>query len=74
MQLVKQSYYFYINFFQVFSLQFATEFTTQCIIGTEKKLWGYQLMCEASAKRGECILPPFRQCWNGKAFSDVGEP
>lgn len=76
MQLVRYSCYFYIpiNFSQVFSLQLATEFTTQCIIETEEELGGYRLMFEASAKRRECILPPFRQDWNGKTFPDVGEP
>lgn len=41
-QLVRYCCYFYtpINFFQVFSLQLATEFTTQCIIETEEKLGG----------------------------------
>lgn len=55
MQLARCSCYFYIpiNFFQVFSVQLATEFTTRCIIETEDKLRGYQLLFEASAKRRE---------------------
>lgn len=75
MQLARCSCYFYIpiNFFQLFSVQLATEFTTRCIIETEEKLRGYRLTFEASAKRREGVLPPFREGWNGKTFSDVEE-